>query len=53
MQQLMASNRQRQIQANALLLPLAHPQMFKPASSGCESMPPELKVWPPTRFPLA
>jgi hypothetical protein len=44
MQQLMASNRQRQIQASMLLIPLAHPHMFKDAPIGCEGTPPELKV---------
>ena len=48
MQQLMSSNRQRQLQAHSLLLPLAHPQMFKDEAA-CTSgtIVPELKVCPP------
>ena len=48
MQQLMSSNRQRQLQAHSLLLPLAHPQMFKDeAASTSGSTAPELKVCSP------
>ena len=45
MQQLLSSNRQRQMQAHLLLLPLAHPQMYKD-DTACPSgtMAPELKA---------
>lgn len=46
MQQLMSSNRQRQIQAHVMLLPLAHPHMFKDeAAHESGTTPPELKVY--------
>ena len=47
MQQLMSSNRQRQLQARALLLPLAHLRMFRDeAAQRSGAVNAELKVRP-------